>query len=52
MGKKLIYGILFLVSMFLVIKGNSMVGYSGIAIMLLGMAGLIAELYIYNKRYQ
>lgn len=52
MLKNVILTILFFVSAFLVIKGNSIPGYTGLAIMLIGMAGVISELYIYNKKYQ
>lgn len=52
MLKNIILAILFFVSVLLVIKGNSILGYSGLAMMLIGMAGVISELYIYNKKYQ
>lgn len=52
MLKNIILTILFFVSLFLVIKGNSIAGYTGLAIMFIGMAGVISELYIYNKKYQ
>lgn len=52
MLKNIILTILLFVSWFLVIKGNSIAGYTGLAIMFIGMAGVISELYIYNKKYQ
>lgn len=52
MLKSIILTILFFVSLFLVIKGNSISGYTGLIMMFIGMAGVISELYIYNKKYQ
>jgi len=52
MLKNIILTILFFVSLLLVIKGNSITGYFGLSIMFIGMAGVIFELYIYNKKYQ
>lgn len=52
MLKNIILTALFFVSLFLVIKGNSITGYAGLTMMLIGMAGVISELYIYNKKYQ
>ncbi len=52
MLKNIILTILFFLSLFLVIKGNSITGYMGLGIMFIGMAGVISELYIYNKKYQ
>lgn len=50
--KKLIGAIIFLISVFLVVKGNKILGYSGLGLMFIGLAGLLSELYLYNKRYQ
>lgn len=50
--KKLIYAIVFFLSIFLVVKGNTMTGYTGLGIMFIGLAGILSELYLYNKRYQ
>lgn len=52
MAKKIIALIVFLVAMIMVIKGNTIAGYKGIAIMLVGLTGLLTELYLYNKKYQ
>lgn len=52
MIKKLIYLVIFIVSMTLVIKGNRVPDYKGIVMMFIGAAGLLSELYIYNKGYQ
>lgn len=52
MVKKIICILVFIISMMLVIKGNKINGYSGLIIMFIGLAGLLAELYSYNKKYQ
>ena len=52
MLKNIILTILFFISLFLVAKGNTILGYNGLVIMLFGMSGVISGLYIYNKRYQ
>ena len=52
MVKKIIYILVFLVSIILVIKGNSVNGYNGLLMMHLGLSGLLGELYSYNKKYQ
>ena len=52
MLKKIFYIILFLISLGLVIKGNTITGYNGIVIMVIGLVGLLTELYMYNKQYQ
>lgn len=50
--KNLIYGVVFIISMMLVIKGRTISDYKGLMLMVLGLAGLLSELYIYNRRYQ
>ncbi|MBS5886171.1 hypothetical protein [Clostridium sp.] len=52
MVKNIILTVIFFLSMFLVIKGNTINGYSGLLIIFIGMAGILGELYIYNKKYQ
>ncbi|GAA0086881.1 hypothetical protein UT300007_33220 [Clostridium sp. CTA-7] len=52
MVKNIILTILFFLSMFLVIRGNSINGYLGLLMIFIGMAGVITELYVYNKKYQ
>ena len=47
MIKKVIYSLVFLV-----IKGNAIHGYKGLFIMLVGLTCLLAELYLYNRKYQ
>lgn len=50
--KKIIHAILFVIFLGLVIKGNTIIGYKGIGVMLVGLAGLLSQLYLYNKQYQ
>lgn len=52
MLKKLIYVIVFIISLVLVVKGNRIPDYKGLIVMGIGAAGLLSELYIYNKGYQ
>lgn len=52
MVKKLLCAVIFIVSIYLVIKGNRIDGYQGLWIMLIGLGGLLSELYVYNKGYQ
>jgi uncharacterized membrane protein len=49
--KILIMFLFCILSIFLVIKGQSIKGYFGLSIMLVGLAGLLLELYLYNKKY-
>ena len=52
MIKKVIYSLEFIVSVLLFIKGNAIHGYKGLFIMLVGLTCLLAELYLYNRKYQ
>lgn len=52
MIKKLLYTVIFILSMILVIKGRSINGYMGLSVMMVGLIGILSELYLYNKRYQ
>ena len=45
MVKKIIYILIFIISIILVIKGNTISGYNGLLIIFIGLAGLLAELY-------
>jgi hypothetical protein len=42
--------IIFIFSVFLVIKGQSIKNYLGLLIMLIGLLGILFELYLYNKK--
>jgi hypothetical protein len=38
--------------MALVIGGQRHIGYAGLGVMLIGLAGLLAQLWLYNRQYQ
>lgn len=44
--------LIFMISLWLVFYGRSKPGYFGLALEVIGMIGLIAELYLYNKQYR
>lgn len=51
--KNILKTIVFFICIVLVIYGKNQVGKaSGLGIMILGIAGLILLLYLYNKKYQ
>lgn len=43
--------LVFCLSVFLIIKGQSIKSGSGLLMMIIGLAGLLLELFIYNKKY-
>lgn len=52
MIKKLLYSVVFILSIILVIKGKSINGYKGLLVMMIGLLGILSELYLYNRKYQ
>ena len=48
--KKIIHTILFIVFLIMIIKGNTIIGYKGIGVMMVGLSGLLSQLYLYNKK--
>lgn len=44
--------IIFIVSFILVVVGQKNIGYSGLGLELLGLAGILSVLCIYNQRYK
>ncbi|WP_196812028.1 DUF6903 family protein [Schleiferilactobacillus shenzhenensis] len=50
--KILINAVLFILFMALVIGGQQHIGYAGLGVMLIGLAGLLVLLWRYNKSYQ
>lgn len=52
MIKKILYTVVFILSIIFVIKGKSINGYMGLSVMMIGLIGILSELYLYNKRYQ
>lgn len=49
--KTLIMLVLCFIAVFLVIKGQMLQGYYGLAMMLVGISILLVELYLYNRKY-
>ena len=52
MSKNIVTGIVFVVSFALVCVGQSQIGYTGLAMELVGLIGLLVLLYLYNKKYK
>ncbi|MBD5547840.1 MAG: hypothetical protein HDQ97_10640 [Lachnospiraceae bacterium] len=49
---KLIYILIFIGSMALIVTGQRRIGPAGLMIMLVGLAGILILLYLYNKKFQ
>ncbi len=49
---RLLYLLVFIVSMVLIIAGQKNIGPVGLLVMLLGLGGILLLLYLYNKKYQ
>ena len=50
--KNIIAIIVFIASFGLVSFGQSQIGYAGLAMELVGLAGLLILLYLYNRKYK
>lgn len=50
--KAMIMLVIFFVSIFLVFYGRTKIGYFGLFLQILGIIGLLSELYLYNKQYR
>lgn len=50
--KNLMLIAIFIISMVLIFVGQKNIGYVGLATELIGLAGLLAVLFIYNRRYK
>lgn len=48
--KGLFATLFFIFSVYLVIKGQSIKSYLGLVLMLIGLSGILVELFIYNKK--
>lgn len=48
----LLYFVIFVVCIVLIVVGQKTIGASYLGIMLLGLAGLIVLLWIYNRKYK
>ncbi len=50
--KNIIMVLVFLVCLFLIITGQKEIGLVGLSKELVGLAGLLGLLYVYNRRYK
>jgi multisubunit Na+/H+ antiporter MnhC subunit len=48
--KALCVAVFFVLSIYLVAKGQSIKSYFGLTIMLIGLFGILFELYLYNRK--
>ncbi|GAA0182335.1 hypothetical protein SH2C18_47310 [Clostridium sediminicola] len=48
--KAIVAALFFILSVYLVLKGQNIKGYLGLVIMLMGLFGILLELFIYNKK--
>ncbi|NLI89910.1 MAG: hypothetical protein GX366_05835 [Epulopiscium sp.] len=44
--------IIFIISIYLVVHGQKNIGFQGLATMLVGLAGILGLLFVYNKAHQ
>lgn len=49
---RLLYLAVFIVSMALIVSGQRNIGPAGLLGMLIGLAGILLLLYLYNKKFQ
>lgn len=49
---KVLYLLVFIVSMVLIVVGQRRIGPAGLLIMLIGLIGILVLLYLYNKKFQ
>lgn len=49
---RLIYLLVFVGSMALIVVGQRNIGPVGLLLMIVGLAGILILLYLYNKKYQ
>ncbi len=49
---RLLYLLVFLASITLIVTGQRNIGPAGLLTMLVGLAGILVLLYLYNKKYQ
>lgn len=50
--KKILYLIIFIISLILVVKGRTITNYYGLMMMFVGLIGILGDIYLYNKQYQ
>lgn len=49
---RILYLIIFVISIVLITTGQRDIGPIGLIVMLIGLAGILLLLYLYNKKYQ
>ena len=49
---KLLYLLVFVVSMILIVTGQRKIGPAGLLVILIGLIGILFLLYLYNKKFQ
>lgn len=49
---RIIYLMIFVLSMTLIITGQRNIGVTGLVCMLIGLVGILVLLYLYNKKFQ
>ena len=49
---RLLYLLVFIGSMALIVTGQRNIGPAGLLIMIIGLAGILILLYLYNKKFQ
>lgn len=49
---RLLYLLVFVVSIVLIVAGQRRIGPAGLLVMLIGLAGILVLLYLYNKKFQ
>ena len=49
---RLLYLLIFIVSIVLIVTGQSTIAPAGLLTMLVGLAGILVLLYLYNRKYQ
>ncbi len=50
--KMIITAIFFIFSVYLVVKGQTITNWWGLSMMLIGLSGLLFELYLYNRSFK
>ncbi|WP_165442810.1 DUF6903 family protein [Senegalia massiliensis] len=49
--KGILATLFFIISLYLIIKGQTIRDLTGVSMMMIGLAVLLVELYLYNKKY-
>lgn len=49
---RVLYLLIFIVSIILIVTGQRNIGPAGLLTMIVGLAGILVLLYLYNKKYQ